>query len=732
MTGITFDRRSFFIDGQRRYFSSGEIHYFRVPAADWRRRMRLLKETGARSLATYIPWLIHEPTEGRFRIDVGDGVTDLRRFLDVALAEGLYVIARPGPYQYSELVYAGLPGWLVRDYPQYAARNRRGDIFCSYAMSYLHPGFLEKVRRYFARICPILAEYSVNRGGPVAMVQPDNEAGGIHIWSGDLDFHPVTMGFGEVAGRYASFLKKRFENVDRLNGIYQTTHKDFHSFGPGDEPSSGGAKWCWNRDYLDFYAQTIGEYLQTLLTMMAEFGVDVPACHNAAGPQMISWFRESAGLLGQRMVIGADHYYALDQNWAQNNPTPQYAMNCLLSSKIMQLMGYPFNVPEFPVGMPSDWPPMTPRDLEAALKWHVALGMRAHNGYVFTGGPNVPDTGVTGSVYDYNAPISADGEVRSTYDTLHSFGQWMEKHIDWIDSESRPDFQMHLPWPILRAGSNWGVSVDPRQADPSALREESRRGWLTTSVVAGFDFSLIDPEVSDPDPDLPLVVVSDGTMPRIVQQRLVTFLDRGGRLLMTPALPVLDENHQPCDLLLRALGGASAAAGQQVIRDQVLLTIDGVPDVWANGKSLFTTATIPQGAKIIGHDRLSGRTVAWEWERPAGGQVMFLGLSWIHAVNEHTRMFRSLLRRMGVLPCIECDNSWIFLRLRWVGDEPVFFAANLGSSPQTARVRIRANPSSDWLEPVTLSLAAMEVVQVPFTLEEMAHASGAIEGAECQ
>ena len=103
---VTFDRTGFNIDGRDDFFVSGEFHYFRVPHDDWRRRMRMFKESGGTALATYIPWLIHEPEEGS--ILFGDRPErDLAGFLKMAAEEGLKVIVRPGPYQYSELVHRG-------------------------------------------------------------------------------------------------------------------------------------------------------------------------------------------------------------------------------------------------------------------------------------------------------------------------------------------------------------------------------------------------------------------------------------------------------------------------------------------------------------------------------------------------------------------------------------------------------------------------------------------------
>jgi beta-galactosidase len=66
MQPVTFTRQSYIINSEPAYLVSGEFHYFRVPRQDWRRRMQLFREAGGNCLATYIPWLLHEPEEGRF------------------------------------------------------------------------------------------------------------------------------------------------------------------------------------------------------------------------------------------------------------------------------------------------------------------------------------------------------------------------------------------------------------------------------------------------------------------------------------------------------------------------------------------------------------------------------------------------------------------------------------------------------------------------------------------
>ena len=65
--------------------------------------MNSVEEMGGNTISTYFPWQIHEPAEGQFDIDSPQ--LNLRHFLDCAAEMDLAVIVRPGPYQYSELIY---------------------------------------------------------------------------------------------------------------------------------------------------------------------------------------------------------------------------------------------------------------------------------------------------------------------------------------------------------------------------------------------------------------------------------------------------------------------------------------------------------------------------------------------------------------------------------------------------------------------------------------------------
>ncbi|MFI6872090.1 glycoside hydrolase family 35 protein [Streptomyces sp. NPDC050400] len=148
----------FEVDGRPVRLLSGALHYFRVHEEQWAHRLRMLKAMGLNCVETYVPWNLHEPRPG----EVAD-VAAVGRFLDAAQEAGLWVIARPGPYICAEWENGGLPHWLTGPL---GSRIRTRDA-----------EFLAAVERWFGVLLPHIVERQVDRGGPVIMVQVENEYG---------------------------------------------------------------------------------------------------------------------------------------------------------------------------------------------------------------------------------------------------------------------------------------------------------------------------------------------------------------------------------------------------------------------------------------------------------------------------------------------------------------------------------------------------------------------------
>uniref|UniRef100_W5M551 Beta-galactosidase n=2 Tax=Lepisosteus oculatus TaxID=7918 RepID=W5M551_LEPOC len=158
--GLEAESSEFTLGGEKFRILGGSVHYFRVPRAYWRDRMKKMKACGLNTLTTYVPWNLHEPERGRF--DFKDQL-DLEAFINLAADVGLWVILRPGPYICSEWDLGGLPSWLLRD------KDMR--------LRTTYEGFTEAVDAYFDRLIPIVAPLQFKKGGPIIAFQVENEYG---------------------------------------------------------------------------------------------------------------------------------------------------------------------------------------------------------------------------------------------------------------------------------------------------------------------------------------------------------------------------------------------------------------------------------------------------------------------------------------------------------------------------------------------------------------------------
>ena len=150
----------FLLDGKPFRVLAGALHYFRVHPGQWADRIRKARLMGLNTIETYVAWNAHEPRRGEWD---ATGWNDLGAFLDLVAAEGMHAIVRPGPYICAEWHNGGLPVWLTG---LEGVGLRRSE-----------PLYLAEVSAYLERVYEIVAPRQIDRGGPVVLVQIENEYG---------------------------------------------------------------------------------------------------------------------------------------------------------------------------------------------------------------------------------------------------------------------------------------------------------------------------------------------------------------------------------------------------------------------------------------------------------------------------------------------------------------------------------------------------------------------------
>jgi hypothetical protein len=131
----------------------------------------LLERSRALSLntiTTYVFWNVHETSRGVYNFT---GERDLGHFLDLCQQHGLAVFLRIGPYICAEWNFGGFPPYL-RDEPGITIRT-------------MNNAYTARVEAWFERLAEVVRPRLRSNGGPVILVQVENEYANVAKRYGD-------------------------------------------------------------------------------------------------------------------------------------------------------------------------------------------------------------------------------------------------------------------------------------------------------------------------------------------------------------------------------------------------------------------------------------------------------------------------------------------------------------------------------------------------------------------
>ena len=158
---FSLGKNDFLLDGKTFQLISGEMHPARIPRPYWRHRIQMAKAMGCNTIAVYAFWNYYEQKEGVF--DFSSENRNIAEFVRICQQEKMWVLFRPGPYVCGEWDFGGLPYWLLK-IPDIKIR-------C------MDTRYMSAVSRYVKRLSQEIKPLLVTNGGPVLMVQVENEYG---------------------------------------------------------------------------------------------------------------------------------------------------------------------------------------------------------------------------------------------------------------------------------------------------------------------------------------------------------------------------------------------------------------------------------------------------------------------------------------------------------------------------------------------------------------------------
>lgn len=187
---VTFDGRSFMLDGERKLFIAGSIHYPRAPRSEWPAIFKLAKDSGLNLIQTYVFWDIHEPENDQWNFPNDPSSNhDLVAFVQEAAKQGLYVHLRIAGYICAEWNFGGLPGWLRE---LNSTLRTYDDVW------------MQQLSQFVEKTLTVVKDANLlyGQGGPIVMLQIENEYGNMEGY------------YGQKGHAYVSWLSQYAQSLD--------------------------------------------------------------------------------------------------------------------------------------------------------------------------------------------------------------------------------------------------------------------------------------------------------------------------------------------------------------------------------------------------------------------------------------------------------------------------------------------------------------------------------------
>lgn len=669
---IEIKEKNIYIDGEPQLILCGEIHYFRLEKTEWQDRINKLKEAGCNAVATYVPWICHEPTKGNIDLT---GETrpelDLIGYIDLCYQNGLYFIVKPGPFIMAEMKNEGLPYWIYEKYPEIKPIGWDGVQGSTPTVDYTHPHFLMEVKRWYEAIMSAVAPRLHQNGGPVIAIQLDNEVGMLDWVSNTPDLTD------NVLEDFKNWLKQTY-GPDELISRYPCELTTASIRSPNESYVA-----VLHKDLGYFMRNRFAQYIRTLREFAEAYGVsDVPFIVNIHGTgggrgftfpigisQLYESYTQESGY-----ISGSDIYFGdLNMETFQD----LYLINGMMDA--VHTADQPLTSIEFNCGdgnfgenYGGRYDPSA-ADLKARMC--IAQGNRLLNYYLFAGGRNYQldeargdgndRIAVTGERHGFAAPIDPEGKENYTFprmaesiQTIMAQAQQlavMKEERDQIAFGFIPDYFM-TEYCYPNSSVMQTIYQNIEEFRTHGAWEIMGRALL----LGGYRFTGLDLQnrTLSPKQEKVIVLPSARYMARSIQEKLVSYMKKGGNVLLYGEAPTFDMEGNPCDILLATTGVQTLGVKQASEQDFLSVVAKGLaaprPEVRTHFAQLFSGETLEPIFQLYGTNEVTS------FKQHFGeGHLMVIG----NAYRCDIELFQTLLTGVGAKPRLshDCKHHGLFM-----------------------------------------------------------------------
>jgi len=357
---------------------SGSVHYWRLDPREWLAALTALQSMGIEIVDVYLPWGVHEQTDGSLDFGARDPRLDAVRFLKLAHSLGLLAIVRPGPHINAELTFFGIPERVIwnRDCQ---ARSPRGmpvvlpvPPLAFPVPSYASVAFLDEADRWLEAVAEQLAPL-VWPAGPIVLCQVDNE-GALYFRDGvyDQDHHP------DAIATYRAFLLHKYGSIERIRQVLHDPAADLAQLQPPARfAANSPLDLARHLDAAEAQEEIIARAFLRMKETLQRAGLSgIPTMHNLP-------FGEGSTPLDPERVnrvvelLGLDYYHV-----ASETTRAEIARRTSDLAVRARARGYAPFACELGAGFPPFFPPITEGDSAFTAMTALAYGLRGFNIYM--------------------------------------------------------------------------------------------------------------------------------------------------------------------------------------------------------------------------------------------------------------------------------------------------------------------------------------------------------------
>ncbi len=546
------------LNGRPEFCFSADYPYYRDNRADWAVQLSAIKKMGIKYVSFYIPWRHHmpeDPLKSKGCFDFSGEIqssTDIRYLLHLCQKLELLVIAKPGPFVHAELNFGGLPEYVkAGDETDIEPMLKADNTIVTWSglqenalPAPLDKKYLSYVKTWLETVTrEILVPWQYPRG-PIVAIQILNE--GIYSDAGrSIDSYDYS---GVAIEQYHQFLKNKYKTLSRLNRSYGMAYKSWQRIDP--PRSWRGVKrikeLIWYRDWAEFS----GLYIPLIMTEYKKYmpGIKVPFLTNYNPPGPTAPLKEAYFARNNPRTLGSVAAYGFT-NWLgviykNQEDYSRYRLMAKKGRGICLEENWGFSKiydPAYEYCQPSYFQSMV----------YIAFGATGLNIYTAAATDNWTKEldANHNPPYPHEPPIKEDGLFRQKYWTLYQMASFFNQEgRSLVKEQDQPDVAWGLYTPYCQEGSWHGKVSSVQYGWDSFLRllarynTESGLEYLREDKLA----KLLQRKI----------IFTNGYewMDRATQRKLAAYIKKGGILVLTGVLPVLDENMEPYTVLKQAFG----------------------------------------------------------------------------------------------------------------------------------------------------------------------------------